>query len=482
MNINSFSWEDQIAFAELSGDFNPIHIDEIISRRLLFGGPIVHGIHILCWGLDKHLENCYNRVGIESLHISFFNPLKLETQVTLVLNNTGHQTEINWLVKKETIAKARIVWNKCRTLNRDHVLDLFPPRSVPAILREDQIKSKSGSLDLYLNIGTGTEMFPNMLRCMNTTDISTILATTRLVGTECPGLNSLYSELDLSFNDSYDGNNLQYKVAKFEDRFRYLSMAISSPAMSGNVTAFIRPNIYKQDSYSQIRKLVKDNEFISQRALVIGGSRGLGEVTTKLLASGGADVKFTYHKGKLDAQNLMREINSHGGTSNALQFDTLSDEYNNFIQNLSDWWPTHLYYFATPFIANMDKSQFNAEVFREFCDYYVNSFYNFIDLFANHSLKNVFCPSSLYVDELPSNMSEYTTAKYASEIIARILEKKHGNLNIYQPRLPKLATDQTTSLSVVSAENPTPIIFNHLRQFNIQRSETNRSPQYSNNL
>ena len=34
-------------FSSLSGDFNPIHINEQIARRELFGEIIVHGIHLL---------------------------------------------------------------------------------------------------------------------------------------------------------------------------------------------------------------------------------------------------------------------------------------------------------------------------------------------------------------------------------------------------------------------------------------------------
>ena len=42
-------------------------------------------------------------------------------------------------------------------------------------------------------------------------------------------------------------------------------------------------------------------EFANVRALVIGGSRGLGEITAKIIAAGGGDVWITYRRGKEDA-------------------------------------------------------------------------------------------------------------------------------------------------------------------------------------
>ena len=69
MKYRSFTYEDQIAFAELSGDYNPLHIDAVYSRRLLFGSSIVHGIHALLWGLDCCLEDREEHVEICSINV-----------------------------------------------------------------------------------------------------------------------------------------------------------------------------------------------------------------------------------------------------------------------------------------------------------------------------------------------------------------------------------------------------------------------------
>src|SRR5476649_1303681 len=43
---------DQTVFAKLSGDRNPMHMDKVAARRTQAGATVVHGIHMLLWGLD----------------------------------------------------------------------------------------------------------------------------------------------------------------------------------------------------------------------------------------------------------------------------------------------------------------------------------------------------------------------------------------------------------------------------------------------
>ena len=56
-----FNLDDQIAFAEISGDYNPIHLDDLIARRSIFGETIVHGMHLILWVLNEHTKIINNR-------------------------------------------------------------------------------------------------------------------------------------------------------------------------------------------------------------------------------------------------------------------------------------------------------------------------------------------------------------------------------------------------------------------------------------
>lgn len=87
MKNRTFTSEDQIAFAELSGDYNPLHIDAIAARRLLFGSPVVHGINALLWGLDCYLEDRAENVELHSIKAVFLKPIKVGEEVSLSLKN-----------------------------------------------------------------------------------------------------------------------------------------------------------------------------------------------------------------------------------------------------------------------------------------------------------------------------------------------------------------------------------------------------------
>jgi len=58
-----------------------------------------------------------------------------------------------------------------------------------------------------------------------------------------------------------------------------------------------------------------------KRALVSGGSRGIGAAITRRLAAGGADVAVTYERSADLAQALVGEIEAKGGRALAIQAD-----------------------------------------------------------------------------------------------------------------------------------------------------------------
>jgi 3-oxoacyl-[acyl-carrier protein] reductase len=63
-----------------------------------------------------------------------------------------------------------------------------------------------------------------------------------------------------------------------------------------------------------------------RRALVTGGSRGIGAEIVRRLAADGAAVAFTYGASAADAEKLVAEVGEAGGTAVAIQADSADPE------------------------------------------------------------------------------------------------------------------------------------------------------------
>jgi len=84
--------KDVFAFADATGDFNPLHIDEEYARRSVFGQRIAHGIltaGIISTVLGGEIPGL-GTIFVE-LHIKFLKPVYFGDTVTA----TGTVTEIN---------------------------------------------------------------------------------------------------------------------------------------------------------------------------------------------------------------------------------------------------------------------------------------------------------------------------------------------------------------------------------------------------
>ena len=87
---DSFSWsrtltmDDVRAFADITGDDNPIHIDEEAGKASRFGRPVVHGVYIL--GLaSKVLGRDFPGPGSIAVALSakFLRPVPVGEEVTI---------------------------------------------------------------------------------------------------------------------------------------------------------------------------------------------------------------------------------------------------------------------------------------------------------------------------------------------------------------------------------------------------------------
>jgi hypothetical protein len=103
---------------------------------------------------------------------------------------------------------------------------------------------------------------------------------------------------------------------------------------------------------------------------------------------------------------------------------------------------------ATPPIFRRALGAFSPERLQEFLAFYVTGFSDLCSALRPRSGLDlaIFYPSSSAVADRPANMTEYTMAKVAGEILCADMLRFGKWRRLLVRRLPRLATDQTATL------------------------------------
>ncbi len=175
--------------------------------------------------------------------------------------------------------------------------------------------------------------------------------------------------------------------------------------------------------------------------------------TAKVIAAGGGQVAVAYAVGLAEAQALTEEIKTFGGGAELMPYDVHLPATQQ-LERLS-FLPTHVYYFATGRIFARRGDGFNPAFFNDFYRFYVTGFYELCSALskkADHF--RVFYPSSVAVEreDRPKGMTEYAMAKAAGELLCSDMKWLLPGVEVMVKRLPRLPTDQTSTLMPVPGE------------------------------
>ncbi len=464
--IRQFSARDQESFAQLSGDWNPMHMDPLAARRTAAGSPIVHGVHSLLWMAEVLGTIAEPGMSVEAIRAKFVKWLYVDQIAEMFLiHKEGSEVRLQVRANGLVLTTAIFSLGK-RPIQASTYLDMGSEPANSRVAAERTLEEMA-NLRGFLNFSSQPQeianAFPAATHILGMIKLAGLACSTRVVGMECPGLHSILAGLTVRFSANADhGPGLNYAVEAVDERFRSVKLRISGAGLSGTIDTFARVPPVAQATMAEIAKQITPGEFAGSRALIVGGSRGLGEFCAKALAAGGGKVAISYAAGKDEAENVSRQIAGWGGECHVLQYDVRrasSEQIGELKGTLNQ-----CYYFATNPIFRQRRGVFSEAAFLEFSRFCVSGFHDLYTMLQEDCTGPlaIFYPSTISVEERPPGMTEYAMAKAAGEILCADLNRLRDGIRIVMSRLPRMLTDQTASVVPVKqasvAEVMLPII------------------------
>jgi hypothetical protein len=439
-----FASQDLKWFAGISGDWNPIHLDEVVARRLLPGGIVVPGMFTVLWALNELGE--HSNEGIGNIKVQFHRPILLGQPLSLFQEKGTGNGEVRLSVCRgaEEVAVIWIIFGE-RVISGALSPEVFA-QSYPIDHSFEDLKGACGEI---IAAGSETELrkvFPRLSSSLGLLPIASLLAFSRLVGMKCPGLHSLFVGLNVKTQPEESRSEIFWEVSRHSVCLAPIRIDVRGGGLTGTLDAFIRPQPVQQPSMDVVASYIEPGIFKEQVAFVIGGSRGLGELTAKIISAGGGDVTISYMQGLEDAKRVRDEINNWGGRCSIERIDVEQPEAS--IAEILKVPLSHLYYFASPRIHSSKSIPFDSSLYGTFNQIYVLSFVRIMIFLSERLVRgcNVFYPSTEFLDERPREFGEYIAAKAAGEAVCQYFDQNITNVSILAHRLPMLLTDQTKGL------------------------------------
>lgn len=450
------------AFVALSGDRSPLHVDAAHARRTPFGGPVVHGVHLVLLALEQVLPrqlapmpgDLGGRVALEHLDAEFRAHVGVASPFTVEVGADGAT------IDRGGRSAARVRWRfgPPDPDAWDVVTGQGPADAGPASATPEDLATLVGAEHheaLCIDAALLADLLPAVAARLAPADVAGLLTTTRLVGMRWPGERALLRRVRLERHDAGTAGVAPGRLAAEVTSVHRGTGLVRCEVRHGRTVvaaeAQARPPTVRQPPLTALRSRVPDGRFAGVTAWVVGGGRGLGEVAAKLLAAGGATVVVSGR----GAEDVARVADEVGGE--ALVLDVTAPPARDAVARLRALAPTHLAHFAAPSLLPLGPD--DAEGRRLLAAVLRDGLRTCVDLVGGPAaLRGVLVPSSVLVGAPTAGLEAYAAVKAQVEDDLAALAVAHPHLTVAAPRLPQLLSDQTVGIGGLDVERTVDVL------------------------
>ena len=436
-----FTLNDQTKFAELSGDYNPIHIDNKYARRTQFGQVIVHGVHVVMWCLESLFKKNPS-IMLAGFEVKFLQPIFLNEKINCQFDQDSNEIiayskDVRCVIIRLHEGSNKLSQDECYFASSQH-FKRKPKEPVDkqlCLVKQGEIFK----LNYYTCVKKLQIEFRNSIKCLGLSGTNDIVNLSAVVGMFLPGKHSIFSSFKIALGTSTKDNNIE--IRRTDSRFGICDYKVNSENSVAEVNTIFRARIKSSFDlkYSKADR-TREKKWENHRVLVVGGSRGLGSQLVLQSALHGADVKFTYNVGFEEAEALKACVSNYSDKVSLEQFSAENPNY----EKLSEFKPNIVFYMLTPAIFTKRTRDYDDELFWKFHYFYCELFSKLIRVLDHDTLELIYYPSSVAVSTDRNANFEYAAAKELGEVFAQV-EARYANSKVLIDRLPRLETDQTTT-------------------------------------
>lgn len=457
-------------FCKVSEDRNPIHVSPETARTTSFGRNIVFGVQTALTALEHFVADGgpSSVRTIRSMTVRL--PVPVYPDETLRIegqDRSGDAFQITVSIGDTTVCRIKLELGGEDIAAPSPDVPIGPVRYLtePLVRHMDHPLPVRGRLPLGAEVDPA-DLFPALCRRLGGEAVMSLVRLSTIVGMEWPGLYSVLSEFKVNFEGGdAKAEGLEFVSERVDDRVSMTWVEARSRSLSSEVTAMFRPLPVVQPGYQEVRRSFDEDFAHDQTCLIIGASRGLGEVAAKAFAAAGGRPTLSYFASPDRAEAVAQEIRDGGGVCQIVRLDVNDPDM--VAAHLKGREPYNaLMYFATPHIFRRRTEAFSSTMFNDFAETYVHSFHRTVSVMmaSSKSPLRVLYPSTVAVDEPVKELTEYSAAKAAGESVCRTLERQFKRLTVDIVRFPRIETDQTNTIATAVTADPVMLLFPVLRR------------------